>query len=51
MPTLPDKLNPYLQISLSVVSPICELPCGGHIGGQGDLDFKKVCGFLLTIIQ
>ena len=38
MPTLPDKLNPYLQSSPSVVSPIHELPCGGHIGG---LDFNN----------
>ena len=34
---LRDESNPYLQSSLSVVSPIYELPCGGDIGG---LDFN-----------
>ena len=33
MSTLPDESNAYLQSSPSVVSPIHQLPCGGHIGG------------------
>ena len=39
MPTLPDESDPYLQSSPSVVSPIHELLCGGHIGG---LDFNNL---------
>ena len=35
MPTLPEESDSYLQSSPSVVSPIHELPCRGHIGGLG----------------